>query len=154
MTKNSSVPPGSAATSWTFLTNHAHVLLCIARNPECRIRDLADQVGITERAVQRIVVELEEAGYLAHARDGRRNRYELRPYMPLRHPIERHRSISALISLVTEPEPAQHTPKDRSPPAGAQLAGDAPRSSPRSERGAALTPRKKRKEGGESSAGG
>lgn len=124
MPKFSSIPPESPAISWTFLTNHAHVLLCIARDPECRIRDVAEQVGITERAVQRIVVELEEAGYLARARDGRRNRYEIKAQMPLRHPIERHRSISALIALVAEPEPPpprQDLPKgDRaaaSPPA-------------------------------------
>lgn len=104
MPKFSSIPPESPAISWTFLTNHAHVLLCIARDPECRIRDVAEQVGITERAVQRIVVELEEAGYLAHARDGRRNRYEIKAQMPLRHRIERHWSVSALIALATKPE--------------------------------------------------
>jgi hypothetical protein len=145
MTKNPPVSPGSPATSWTFLTNHAHVLLSIARNPECRIRDLADQVGITERAVQRIVVELEEAGYLAHARDGRRNRYEIRQHMPLRHPIESHRSISALIALVMEPE----TPPAQGPPEG-----DSPRSSPRSDRRAAHAPLSTRKGGGETSSDG
>jgi DNA-binding IclR family transcriptional regulator len=85
---------------WTFLTNHAHVLLCVAREPELRMRDVAEQVGITERAVQRIVADLEQAGYLHRSRDGRRNRYEVRTDLPLRHPVERHEHISSLLSLV------------------------------------------------------
>jgi DNA-binding IclR family transcriptional regulator len=90
-----SVPPG-----WTFLTNHAHVLLCIARDPEVRIRDLALRVGISERAVQRIVSELEESGYLAHEREGRRNRYQVRAALPLRHPVERHCAVADLVEVV------------------------------------------------------
>jgi len=85
---------------WTFLTNHAHVLLCIAREPEVRMRDVAHLVGITERAVQRIVADLEEAEYIERSRHGRRNRYEVRPDLPLRHPIERHERVSSLITLV------------------------------------------------------
>lgn len=86
--------------AWTFLTNHAHVLLCIAREPEMRMRDVATLVGISERAVQRIVADLEEAGYLKRSRRGRRNRYSVRADLPLRHPIERHRRVAALIALV------------------------------------------------------
>lgn len=86
--------------AWTFLTNHAHVLLCIAREPEARMRDVATLVGITERAVQRIVADLEGAGYVARVRHGRRNRYEVRGDLPLRHPIERHEKVSSLIALV------------------------------------------------------
>lgn len=86
--------------AWTFLTNHAHVLLCIAREPEARMRDVANLVGITERAVQRIVADLEEAGYVERTRDGRRNRYKVRVHLRLRHPIEQHRRVSALIALV------------------------------------------------------
>lgn len=86
---------------WTFLTNHAHVLFCIALDPEVRLRDVAAQVGITERAVQRIVTDLEAAGYLLVAKEGRRNRYTVRDELPLRHPIERHRSVRALIELVS-----------------------------------------------------
>lgn len=92
-------PVGHVAP-WTFLTNHAHVLLCVARDPEARIRDLAAAVGITERAVQRILTELEEAGYLQRERDGRRNRYTVRGNLPLRHPLEGHCAIGALIKLV------------------------------------------------------
>jgi hypothetical protein len=90
----SSIPP------WTFLTNHAHVLVCIAEDPNARIRDLAARVGITERAVQKIITELEEDGYLTHVRDGRRNVYRVRANQPLRHPVERHRNVAVLIELV------------------------------------------------------
>lgn len=85
---------------WTFLTNHSHVLICIAREPEVLLRDVATQVGITERAVQRIVGDLEEAGYLTRVRTGRRNHYQLNPGLPLRHPIEAHRTVGVLLELI------------------------------------------------------
>ena len=88
------------SVAWTFLSNHAHVLLCLAREPDVRMRDVADLVGITERAVQRIVADLEEAGYLARMRRGRRNRYKVRTDLPLRHPIERHQRVSAMLAFV------------------------------------------------------
>ncbi len=88
--------------SWTFLTNHSHVLLCIAENPDVRLREVADQVGITERATQRIVAELEDAGYLSHERIGRRNHYEVHPDLPLRHPLEDHLSIGALLRVLSD----------------------------------------------------
>lgn len=86
--------------SWTFLTNHAHVLLLLSRDSEMRMRDVAHQVGITERAVQRIVAELEEAKYLTRHKDGRCNRYQVRAELPLRHPIEAHRKVASLIDLI------------------------------------------------------
>jgi predicted transcriptional regulator len=86
--------------AWCFLTNHSHVLLCLARDPELRLRDVAERVGITERAVQRIVSELEDAGYITRSRNGRRNLYEVHPDRPLRHPIESHRDVSSLLDLV------------------------------------------------------
>jgi predicted transcriptional regulator len=89
------------SSAWTFLTNHAHVLLCLAREPEVRMREIANLVGITERAVQRIVTDLEEAGHLARVRQGRRNHYKVRADLPLRHPIEEHVRVSALIDFVT-----------------------------------------------------
>lgn len=95
-------PPTPAPAPWTFLTNHAHVLLSLAADPEARMRDVATAVGVTERAVQRIVRELEEAGYLQREREGRRNRYLLRESMPLRHPIEQHCEISTLLKIVTD----------------------------------------------------
>ncbi len=94
-------PP--AAGAWTFLTNHAHVLLCLAANPEARMRDVAGQVGITERAVQHIVRDLAEAGVVERTRDGRRNRYTLHPELPLRHPIEAHRRVADLVALGAAP---------------------------------------------------
>lgn len=92
--------PREAEPVWTFLTNHAHVLLCVAREPEARMRDLAERVGITERAVQRIVADLEESGHIVRIRRGRRNHYEVRDHLHLRHPIERHKRVSSLIALV------------------------------------------------------
>ena len=85
--------------SWTFLTNHAHVLLCLAMDPDARMRNVAERVGITERAVQKIVADLEEGGYLTRSRSGRRNRYEIHSGQPLRHPLERHRTVDALLAL-------------------------------------------------------
>ena len=87
--------------SWTFLTNHAHVLLCIAADPKIRIREIAALVGITERAAQRIVAELEAEGYITHERVGLRNHYEVHGEQPLRHPLEHHRGISALLRALT-----------------------------------------------------
>jgi DNA-binding Lrp family transcriptional regulator len=88
---------------WTFLTNHAHVLLTIAQDPEIRVRDLAIRVGITERAAQRIVADLVAEGYLVRERVGRRNRYEVCPTRPLRHPVERHAPVGALMALLDAP---------------------------------------------------
>lgn len=90
-----------AMQGWTFLTNHAHVLLCVVRDPEARLRDVADMVGITERAAQRIVADLVEAGYLERTRQGRGNRYRLHPDVPLRHPMDRDTAIGQLVTLLT-----------------------------------------------------
>lgn len=87
-------------SSWTFLTNHAHVLLCIARDPGVRLREVATEVGITERAAQRIVAELVEAGYISREREGRRNRYEVHNELPLRHPLEKSHEIGELLGLL------------------------------------------------------
>lgn len=90
---------------WTFLTNHSHVLLCIARDPGVRLRDAAARVGITERAAQRIVADLTAAGYLTATREGRRNRYHVNPALPLRHPLEHdHRIGEILAVLATTPD--------------------------------------------------
>ena len=87
-------------SEWTFLTNHAIVLLCLAADSSQRLRDVAVAVGITERAAQRIVADLEEAGYLTRTRVGRRNRYELHSDLPMRHPAQRHRQVGDLIALL------------------------------------------------------
>jgi DNA-binding transcriptional ArsR family regulator len=96
-------PAAEAGRHWTFLSNHGHVLVCLARDPEARLRDVAVAVGITERAVQKIVSDLEDAGVVERVREGRRNRYRLFLDQPLRHPIEAHRSIGALLGMVLEP---------------------------------------------------
>lgn len=93
-------PANEGRPPWTFLTNHAHVLLCIAQDPAVRMRDVAVRVGVTERAVQRIVAELEEGGYVKRERTGRQNRYEICSSLPLRHPIERDCAVSSLIRMV------------------------------------------------------
>lgn len=87
---------------WTFLSNHGHVLLCLAQNADARLRDVAQTVGITERAVQKIVADLEAGGVVSRERRGRRNHYRLHPDRPLRHPIEAHRTVGALLSMVLE----------------------------------------------------
>ena len=87
---------------WTFMTNHTHVLLCIVGEPEVRMRQVADRVGITERAVQRIIAELVQEGYLTREKEGRRNRYQVNLEQPLRHPLERHCSIGTLLKSLTE----------------------------------------------------
>jgi hypothetical protein len=95
----------ATALDWTFLSNHGHVLLCIAREPGIRLRDVAERVGITERAVQRIVADLDEAGFLSRAREGRRNRYEVHADRRLRHPVVAHRDLSALLDLLRSSTP-------------------------------------------------
>ncbi len=91
---------------WTFLTNHAHVLLCVARDPDVRLRDVAVAVGIPERAAQRIVADLVEAGYLERTREGRRNRYRIDRALPLRHPLEREHAIGEVLAVLT-PRPGE-----------------------------------------------
>ena len=85
--------------TWTFLTNHARVLISIAESPGIRLRDIADRIGITERAAQRIVAELESAGYLSHQKEGRRNRYRVQPGAYLRHPLENDIEIGQLLDF-------------------------------------------------------
>jgi len=100
--------PTTTPRPWTFLSNHGHVLVCLALDPKARLRDVAARVGITERAVQKIVSDLEIAGVVVRERCGRRNTYRLNESAPLRHPLEAHRSVGTLLSLVLE-----HTCPDR-----------------------------------------
>jgi len=93
---------------WRFVTNHAHVLACVADDPSGRLRDIAATVGITERAVGQIVSELEQAGYLSKTRVGRRNRYEVHGDLPLRHPQHRHHTVGALIQFLQAPPDSNH----------------------------------------------
>lgn len=100
---STAIEPHQAAApcdpTWTFLSNHSHVIICLAKDPEIRMRDMAVAVGITERAVIRIITELEEAGYIKKERVGRRNRYTILADKHLRHPLEAHHSIRGILAL-------------------------------------------------------
>ena len=98
----------SSSAPWTFLTNHAHVLILLARDPTVTMREVADAVGITERAVQRIVAELEESGVLERSRVGRRNVYSVDQDQPLRHPVESHCTVAELLDLINGPLTRDH----------------------------------------------
>ena len=91
---------GDASDPWQFLTNHTHVLVAIRRNPDIRQREIAEQVGITEGAVQRIVHELESSGCLTHTRVGRRNHYQIVPDADLRHPLETNHTLGELLTIL------------------------------------------------------
>ncbi len=97
-------PPAPAvqrvAHRWTFLTNHAHVLILLNRNPSMVLREVAALVGITERAVQRIIAEMEEEGFLEREKVGRQNHYRVLANKPLRHPIESHRKVADLLQAI------------------------------------------------------
>jgi DNA-binding transcriptional ArsR family regulator len=86
--------------SWDFLTNHAHVLLCVAHDPGIRLRDIAAAVGITERAAHRILSQLVEEGYVLRERQGRRNRYEVVAGRPMRHPLVEQREVGELLEVL------------------------------------------------------
>jgi DNA-binding MarR family transcriptional regulator len=88
---------------WRFVTSHTQVLLCIARNPEIRIRDVADLIGITERATQRIIADLVEAGYVERNRVGRRNQYLVKTDLKMRHPLQQTHEVGELLDLLLAP---------------------------------------------------
>ncbi len=86
--------------TWNFLTNHGRALLCIAHNPDVRIRDIAASLGITERRAHGIVTDLTEAGYLIKKKDGRRNRYDIQSHLPIPEPTARERAIGEVLDLL------------------------------------------------------
>ncbi len=88
--------------AWTFLTNHGHVLICVATDPDARISDVADRVGIGVRAAQGILNDLVEAGYVTRTRQGRRNRYGVNPDLRLRHPLEAEHRIGELLATLAD----------------------------------------------------
>ncbi|AEF40158.1 helix-turn-helix transcriptional regulator [Hoyosella subflava] len=90
---------------WTFLTNHAHVLVCIARDSGMRMRDIAQAVGITERAAQSILSDLISEGYVTRTRVGRRNNYVINPDKPLRHELEHERLVGELLGVLADESP-------------------------------------------------
>lgn len=99
-------PSGGAGGGWDFLTNHAHVLLCIADDPGIRLRDIAEAVGITERGAHKVLSELVDDGYVLRERQGRRNRYTVKPELPLRHPLVHDREVGDLLEVLLRPERA------------------------------------------------
>jgi DNA-binding Lrp family transcriptional regulator len=92
--------------AWTFLTNHAQVLLCIAQDPGIRLREIGDAIGITERATHRIVVELADAGYISRRRNGRRNHYTIQSHLPIPDPLARQQKIGDLLAVLAQ-QPAK-----------------------------------------------
>jgi hypothetical protein len=99
--------------NWTFLTNHARVLLCIASDPGVRLRDIAASLGITERSAYGIVTDLTEAGYVVKEKDGRRNRYQIQAHLPLPEPAGQERTVGEVLALLTGAEPGQVPPQAR-----------------------------------------
>lgn len=95
-------PYSGLVAEWTFLTNHSHVLVCLAADPDLRMREIAELVGITERATQRIIAELVEGGYLVKERDGRRNRYTVNGDASLRHRVEGDHTLGELLAAVAQ----------------------------------------------------
>jgi hypothetical protein len=105
----------AAASRWDFLTNHAHVLLCIARDPGIRLRDIAAAVGVTERGAHKILSDLVDEGYVLRERHGRRNRYKVKPELPLRHPLVHDRKVGDLLNVLLRPErPGRNGQRTRS----------------------------------------
>jgi hypothetical protein len=99
---------------WSLLTNHGRVLLCIARNPDARLRDIANEIGITERTAYGIVAELTDAGYVVKTKHGRRNRYEVQQHLPLREPVTPERTVGEVLRvLVDAPRPRTTRPTRR-----------------------------------------
>jgi hypothetical protein len=132
-------------TSWSFLTNHARVLLCIAHDPGMRLRDLAASLGITERSAHGIVTDLAAAGYVVKQKDGRRNRYQIQAHLPLPEPATQEPAIGEVLALLTGATAApQANPDHRAAPhgsaggppmrpagpAGAAISADAPHEHP------------------------
>ena len=113
--------PAEASPRWDFLTNHAHVLLCVSRDPGIRLRDIAAAVGITERSAHKVLSELVEDGYVLRERRGRRNHYKIKSEQPLRHPLVGELEVGDLLGALprlespareTEGEAAQGTTED------------------------------------------
>ncbi|MGA2828431.1 MAG: MarR family winged helix-turn-helix transcriptional regulator [Streptosporangiaceae bacterium] len=96
--------------NWTFLTNHARVLVCIARDPGARLRDISAGLGITERSAYAIVTDLIQAGYIIKTKDGRRNRYQIRADLPLPEPASRQPTVGELLTLLAGARPTDQVP--------------------------------------------
>jgi hypothetical protein len=99
--------PRDNTPTWSFLTNHAQVLLCIAQDPGIRLREIGEAIGITERAAHRIVVELADAGYISRTRNGRRNHYTIQSHLPLPDPLAHEQKIGNLLAVLAGHPPAE-----------------------------------------------
>jgi hypothetical protein len=107
-------PLEAVASRWDFLTNHAHVRLCVTNDPGIRLRDIAAAVGITERGAHKILSELVDEGYVLRERHGRRNRYKVKPELPLRHPLVHDREVGDLLKVLLRPKrPGRHGGRTR-----------------------------------------
>ena len=107
---------------WDFLTSHAHVLLCVAQDPGIRLRDIAAAIGITERSAHKVLSQLVEEGYVLRERHGRRNRYKVKPELPLRHPLVQEREVGALLEVLMRPVPGRQAQADHDEPYPAVMA--------------------------------
>jgi hypothetical protein len=128
---------------WTFFSNYGHVLVCLARNREARLRDVAAQVGITERAVQKIVRDMQDAGILTVTKHGRCNRYRINRRKSLRHSLESHCTVGKLLTLVARPVAAEQPPAEAAPGPADQAAAEAaaPEAPPAKEKKSAQAPK-------------
>jgi len=114
-------------SNWTIFSNHGHVLVCLARDSEARLRDVAADVGLTERAVQKIVRDLQESGMIIVSKHGRRNRYRIDTRKNLRHDLEAHCTLGALVDLVVNESAETETAELSSTPAFASVAAPVPK---------------------------
>jgi predicted ArsR family transcriptional regulator len=121
--------------NWTFLTNHARVLLCIARDPGMRLRDIAATLGITERSAYGIVTDLTEAGYVVKQKDGRRNRYEVQAHLPLPESTQRERTVGEVLALLVGTDAGAVSDTHRAPAGRAAAQRPAAASEPLPGRG-------------------
>jgi predicted ArsR family transcriptional regulator len=128
---------------WTFFSNYGHVLVCLARNREARLRDVAAQVGITERAVQKIVRDMQDAGILTVTKQGRCNRYRINRRKSLRHSLESHCTVGKLLTLITRPVAPEQLRSEAAatPPAPAAAEADTPEPPREEEKNSAQAPK-------------
>ena len=96
-------------SEWTFFSNYAHVLVCLAENPRARLREIADRVGVTERTAMRLITQLDNAGILTRVKRGRRNEYKIVYNENLRHPIESHCTVKQMLNMILKSRPESET---------------------------------------------
>lgn len=105
-------PMSRLNSDWTFFSNYAHVLVCLAENPRARLREVAERVGVTERTALRLITHLDEAGILKREKEGRRNSYLINVSEHLRHPLEAHCTVGELLRLILKPDMVRQIEKN------------------------------------------